>query len=85
MLKQADVDAEEESLRQAIRKLPDEQRREFYQLAGKRVKDPDTYATLNWFFMVGLHHFYLKRWVRGLVDISALMIAIGLFLSLIHI
>ena len=81
MLKQADVDAEEESLRQAIRELPDQKRKEFFQLAGKRIKDPDTYATLNWFFMVGLHHFYLRRWVRGLIVLFALIVSIGLFLS----
>jgi TM2 domain-containing membrane protein YozV len=81
MLKQENVEAEEESLRQVIRDLSDEKRRNFYQMAGKQLKDPDTYATLNWFFMVGLHHFYLKRWGRGLIDIAALIVAIWLFVS----
>lgn len=80
MLKQDEVDAEEETLRQAIRELSDDQRREFYSRAGKGVKDPDTYAVLNWFFVTGLHHFYLGRWQRGLIDIGALIIAIGCFL-----
>jgi len=80
MLKQDEVDAEEEALRKAIRELSDDQRREFYGRAGKAVKDPDTYAVLNWFFVTGLHHFYLGRWQRGLIDIGALIIAIGCFL-----
>lgn len=79
MLKQDDVDAEEESLRKAIRELPEEQRADFYRQAGKAVKDPDTYAALNWFFITGLHHFYLGRWQRGLMDIGALLVAIGCF------
>jgi len=79
MLKQEEVDAEEESLRKAIRELPEQQRAEFYRQAGKAVKDPDTYATLNWFFIAGLHHFYLGRWQLGLLDLGALLIAIGCF------
>lgn len=79
MLKQEDVDAEEESLRKAIRELSEEQRADFYRHAGKAVKDPDTYAALNWFFIAGLHHFYLGRWQWGLIDIGALFVAIGCF------
>ena len=81
MLRQADVDSEEESLRKAIRVLPDEKRSEFFKLAHKAVKDPDTYAALNWFFIVGLHHFYLGRWGRGLIDLGALLTAVSFFVS----
>lgn len=79
MLKQEAVDAEEESLRAAIRGLSEEQRADFYRHAGKAVKDPDTYAALNWFFIAGLHHFYLKRWLLGLMDLAALFVAIACF------
>ena len=79
MLKQEEVDAEEESLRRAIRELPDEQRAEFYRFAEKAVKDPDTYAAVNWFFIAGLHHFYLGRWQWGLMDLGALVVAVGCF------
>lgn len=81
MLKQEEVDAEEESLRKAIRELSEERRAEFYRQAGKAVKDPDTYAALNWFFIAGLHHFYLGRWQWGLIDLGALFVAIGCFLA----
>lgn len=79
MLKQEEVEAEEESLRKAIRELSEDRRAEFYRQAGKAVKDPDTYAALNWFFIAGLHHFYLGRWQLGLLDLGALIIAIGCF------
>lgn len=81
MLKQEEVDAEEESLRKAIRELSEERRAEFYRQAGKAIKDPDTYAALNWFFIAGLHHFYLGRWQWGLIDLGALFVAIGCFLA----
>lgn len=79
MLKQEEVEAEEESLRKAIRELSEDRRAEFYRQAGKAVKDPDTYAALNWFFIAGLHHFYLGRWQLGLLDLGALVIAIACF------
>ncbi|EPC4056220.1 hypothetical protein ACRZPB_004622, partial [Vibrio parahaemolyticus] len=31
--------------------LPETQKKEFYKLQSKKLKDPDTYATLNWFFL----------------------------------
>ena len=79
MLRQEEVEAEEESLRKAIRELSEDRRAEFYRQAGKTVKDPDTYAALNWFFIAGLHHFYLGRWQLGLLDLGALVIAISCF------
>jgi len=79
MLKQEEVEAEEESLRKAIRELSEDRRAEFYRQAGKAVKDPDTYAALNWFFIAGLHHFYLGRWQLGLLDLGALVLAIVCF------
>ncbi|KXS54059.1 MAG: hypothetical protein AWU57_1567 [Marinobacter sp. T13-3] len=79
MLRQEEVEAEEESLRKAIRELSEDRRAEFYRQAGKAVKDPDTYAALNWFFIAGLHHFYLGRWQLGLLDLGALVIAIACF------
>jgi TM2 domain-containing membrane protein YozV len=79
MLKQEEVEAEEESLRKAIRELSEDRKAEFYRQAGKAVKDPDTYAALNWFFIAGLHHFYLGRWQLGLLDLGALVIAIACF------
>jgi hypothetical protein len=59
----------EESLRLLVRQLNDEQRKQFYHQFNQRVKDPDTHAALNYMIVAGLHHFYLGRWLRGLVNL----------------
>lgn len=60
-----EAEAEEERLRVAVRTLSDDQRRRFYDIATPRLRDPDTYAVLNWSLLAGMHHFYLGRWLRG--------------------
>ena len=69
-LKQSEVDAREEELRLEVRELPDEQRKAYFEQAERRLKDPDTYAVLNYLFIAGLHHFYLGRWFRGLINLA---------------
>ncbi|WP_114418279.1 TM2 domain-containing protein [Marinospirillum perlucidum] len=69
MLKKAQVEAEEEAIRRQVRDLPDDQRLAFFQACKDQLKDPDTYAVLNWIFIAGLHHFYLGRWLYGLINI----------------
>lgn len=78
MLEQAKVDAEEERLRKEIIQLPDEYRKEYYSLSKKQIKDPDTYAVLNYSFFLGLHHFYLGHWARAMVDYLGLLIGVAL-------
>ncbi len=81
MLDRDEIAAETEALRQQVRKLPDDQRQRFHHRFGKSVRDPDTYAVLNYLFIAGLHHFYLGKWFRGLVNLAvfgggiALMVA----------
>ncbi|MDT8405953.1 MAG: hypothetical protein RQ715_01770 [Methylococcales bacterium] len=70
MLDSAQVEQQEERLRQHIRALPDAQRLEFFRLLEPRLKDPDTYAALNFVFIAGLHHFYLGRWWLGIMDLT---------------
>ena len=60
------VQEEEERLRKLVRELPDDKRLQFFQQVETDLKDPDTYATLNFLFIAGLHHFYLGKWFRGL-------------------
>ncbi len=60
----------EERLRKSVRALPDEKRLAFFKKAQQKIKDPDTYAALNYLFIAGLHHFYLGKWARGLLNIS---------------
>ncbi|WP_223670347.1 TM2 domain-containing protein [Kangiella shandongensis] len=78
MLNQQEVNAEEENLRCQVNALTAEHRKAYYREFKQKVKDPDTYAALNWFFIVGLHHFYLEKWGRGLLNI--LLIIIGVIL-----
>lgn len=81
MLDQRTIDAEEDCLRAAVASLPDSERAAFHREARRRLRDPDTYAVLNWFFMVGLHHFYLGRYGRGLLDIGLVAAGIGLMIG----
>lgn len=69
MLKQNVVAAREEQLRLWVRDLPRAERVRFFRAAEKELKDPDTYAVLNYIFIAGLHHFYLGRWMRGLANL----------------
>lgn len=70
MLKEAEVHAQEEALRRKVRELPDELRKQYYEIAEGKIRDPDTYAVLNYLFIAGLHHFYLKRWIRGVLNLA---------------
>lgn len=63
------IQEEEEHIRKLVRELPDEKRLLFFQQAEKNLKDPDTYATLNFLFVAGLHHFYLGQWRRGSMNL----------------
>lgn len=81
MLEQREVDAEEERLRARANALPAERRKAFYGEAGRALKDPDTYAALNWFFLVGLHHFYLGRWGRGIADLGLFVLGLALMVA----
>ena len=62
----------EEKIRILAGQLPGDKRLLFWTEVQKRLKDPDTYAAMNFAFMFGLHHFYVGKWIRGLL-------AIGLF------
>jgi TM2 domain-containing membrane protein YozV len=79
-VRHADVEAREEALREQLRSLTDEQRRNFYRLYRPRLRDPDTYAVLNWFFVGGLHHFYLGDIAAGLFNLLVMLTGVGLLL-----
>jgi len=77
-LNQSEVDAREEELRLLVRDMPDESRKKYFEQAEKELKDPDTFAVLNYLFIAGLHHFYLGRWFRGLINLAVFGAAIYL-------
>lgn len=64
------IQADEERIRKSVRELPDDKRRQFFQQTEQALKDPDTYAALNYLFIAGLHHFYLGKWLRGFINLS---------------
>lgn len=78
MLDRDAVQAEDERLSELASQLPDAQRKEFYRALSRELKDPDTYAALNWFFLAGLHHFYLGRWWWGAIDLAVFIIGVSL-------
>jgi len=78
MLNKQQVQQEEEALRLIIRDLPDDKRKQFYAIAKKKLKDPDTFAVLNYIFVTGLHHFYLGHWLRGMFNLVVFIVGITL-------
>lgn len=70
----------EEQVRQSEESLGEQQRKQYYASCKNRLKDPDTYATLNYFLTFGLHHFYLGRIDRFTEDMVGC--GVGFFLVL---
>jgi len=80
-LSQETIDQEEELIRQSISQLSDNERKEYFHTVKSQIKDPDTYAVLNWFFMAGLHHFYLGYRLRGCVHLSIFIVGLALIFA----
>lgn len=68
------LNLEEHELREQVRSLSDTQRQYYLQLETAGLKNPDRYLFLNRLFPLGLHHFYLGRWGRGVLN-SGLTVA----------
>lgn len=76
------LEENEELLRKQVNSLPDDQKKEFYNLQSKKLKDPDTYAALNWFFVGGFHHCYLGKYTVFVLELTLLIVSIvGLILD----
>jgi hypothetical protein len=76
------LEKNEDLLRSQVNSLPDDQKKEFYKRQSKRLKDPDTYATLNWFFVGGFHHCYLGKYSLFALELTLLTVSIvGLILD----
>ena len=72
------LETEENRLRDVVLELGDTQRKEYYRRSKKALKDPDTYATLNWFLILGLHHLYLGKWIHAGINMGAFFLGIVL-------
>lgn len=81
MSSKKEVQEKEDSIRTLVRELPDDGRLMFFKETEKKLKDPDTYATLNYIFIAGLHHFYLGKWGRGLVNIVIFWVGVTLLFT----
>lgn len=75
------VEQQEELIRQRVRELSDADRKAYFSRVKKELKDPDTYAVLNWFFLAGLHHMYLGEYVRGATNLVLMVVAVLLMFT----
>ena len=71
----------EDLIRQEIQDLSIENKKSFYAKTEKKIKDPDTYAVLNWLLLAGLHHFYLQKWTQGIINLTLFVISVFLIFS----
>jgi len=71
---------ESDKLRRRVTQLPPDARRAYYADEAKLIKDPDTYAVLNYFFVFGLHHFYLGKFFTGLICLILYIVGMLTFL-----
>ena len=71
---------ESDTLRRRVTQLPPDARRAYYAEEAKLIKDPDTYAVLNYFFVFGLHHFYIGKFFTGLICLILYIVGMLTFL-----
>lgn len=72
------MNEEEESIRLSIRGYSDEVKQKVFAESKQKIKDPDTYAALNYALVAGLHHFYLGQYWRMLIELG--LFAFGIYL-----
>ncbi|OOE73089.1 MULTISPECIES: hypothetical protein [Salinivibrio] len=76
------LEAQETELKQQVNGLTQSQKKRFFAEQSRQLKDPDTYAALNWGFLGGIHHLYLRKYGLFVVECVLLVIAIiGLVLN----
>lgn len=77
-LRSTEVAARETALRERVRALGDADRSRYWHRLTPQLKDPDTYAVLDWILLAGLHHLYLGHWLAGSVNLAAMLGGIAL-------
>lgn len=82
MFSEKELNLEETELRDRVRNLPDAQRARYDELERHLLKAPGTYLKLNWLFPAGAHHFYLRRWLRGALNLTLTLAALYLIVNL---
>lgn len=81
MTDMSSMDELEENLRERVKTLDQASRKQYYTRLEKEVRDPDTFAVLNYFFVAGLHHFYLHKWLRGFINLGLMLYGISIILG----
>lgn len=81
MFSEKALNLEESELREQIRALPDDARRRYLAMESRALKSARQYRWLNLLFFVGLNHFYLQRWLRGLFNMLVFITSVGLLLT----
>jgi len=76
MVKMEELNREADAIRDAVFSMNEDKRREYYDKEGRVLADPDTYAVLNYFFFIGIHHLYLRRFTAFFVDMLVLIAAL---------
>lgn len=74
--------ARQETLRRKVRDLPEADRSAYFDALDGRLRDPDTYAVLIWFFLAGLHHFYVQQYLAGTINLAAMLVGLVLLFVL---
>jgi TM2 domain-containing membrane protein YozV len=69
MFSEKELNLEEHQLREQVLRLSPAEKTIYDALEIPRLKLASTYVRLNWLFPLGAHHFYLRRWGRGLLDV----------------
>ena len=82
MFSEKELNLEETELRDRVRNLPAAQRTRYDELEQHLLKNPRTYLKLNWLFPIGAHHFYLRRWLRGVLNLTLALAALYLIVTL---
>jgi len=72
------VEYKNQHLKEKVSNLSDEHRKQYYSQLAPVLKDHDTYAVLNYLLVAGLHHFYLGKILRGMINLTILASGIGL-------
>ncbi len=81
MFSEKELNLEATELRDRVSNLDAGQRARYDELVQDLLKDPAMYLKLNWLFWAGAHHFYLHRWVRGLLNLALSLTGLYLILS----
>jgi hypothetical protein len=81
MFSEKELNLEETELRDRVRNLPYAQRIQYDELERHQLKNPAIYLKLNWLFPSGTHHFYLRRWLRGGLNLSLSLAALYLIIK----